>query len=683
MNLINKTIYCFSFLMVFVLSGCSTVKEIFSKGQEELKLANEAYANGNNLEALIHATNAIIIDPEFITAKEFVRDHFDNSLRQAQNRLNRIAEPANTALAEEKFRILNNLTRLYENLQKSGLPYKHPKNQWIWTTAIIDYNPQRAEARDEAFQFLMTDGRALVARNRVKEAEAVFQKVVNQYTRNENHQLQVRQTIVDEVSFHASRMLNTNVLEEAIIAHEFFRTATVFLANDEEAKAGITNSAIYISYLYLEQAQQQEDANEPEMLKAAHNSYKSAVSWDATNDLAIEGKHRVTGKLAEYYYLNAVKAEYVRDFDKAIAMYSQVREWIPDYKNSMPQLYTLRINAKVNQIRRSLDEIVSLADTTILKVQQTTLVVDKTSLMLEKLATLSLSSINLNKQMLNVTALLEIYQGIPAVTPVTDKLSLDLKESRLAVNDMAAFFSGHNIPVLIPAITALDNNKAFVDDLKSRSPEMMLVFRQAIAATGNIEACMAEIRDEEKFKNLELLTDSVILSLNLTIRSIRIINTQLDEVEKHALALEVLSPAIDQLAPDVERLNATVATINPAISSLKAVLDRTYNLAGYKMTGRKFLTSPPIPIRIVQEEYSKMVMSQLNPELRKLEAIKLPQVRGFDKLSPQINQLTDRRALLENTAILMRLQWNDFRLSEQNIKSALIRLRTDFGCKTE
>ena len=683
MNLIKKAIYCFSFLMVFVLSGCSTVKEIFSKGQEELKLANEAYANGNNLEALIHATNAVIIDPQFITAKEFVRDHFDNSLRQAQNRLTRIAEPANTALAEEKFRILNNLTRLYENLQKSGIPYKHPKNQWIWTTAIIDYTPQRAEARDEAFQFLMTDGRALVARNRVKEAEAVFQKVVNQYTRNENHQLQVRQTIVDEVSFHASRMLNTNVLEEAIIAHEFFRTAAVFLANDEEAKAGIINSAIYISYLYLEQAQQQEDANEPDMLKAAHGSYSSAVSWDQTNDIAIEGKHRVTGKLAEYYYLNAVNAEYVRDFGKAIVMYGKVREWIPDYKNSMTQLYTLKINAKVNQIQKSLAEIQLLADTTNLKVQQVTLVIDKTSLMLEKLAALSLSSINLNKQIQNATAMLETYQDISAVARVTDKLALDVKESGLTVNDMAAFFSGHNIPVLIPAITALDNNKAFVDDLKSGAPDILTVFRQAVTAAGNIESCMTEIKDEEKFKNLELLADSTIITLNLTARSFRIINTQLDEVEKHALALQVISPDLDRLAPDVERLSSAVNSINPAANALKTVLDRTYNLAGYKMTGRKFLTSPPIPIRIVQEEYSKMIFSFLNPELRKLEAIKIPGVKGFDLLRPQITQLSDRRPLLENTAALLRLQWNDFRLSEQNIKSALNRLRTDFGCKFE
>lgn len=683
MNLIKKAIYSFSFLMVFVLSGCSTVKEIFSKGQEELKLANEAYANGNNLEALIHATNAIIIDPEFITAKEFVRDHFDNSLRQAQNRLTRIAEPANTALAEEKFRILNNLTRLYENLQKSGIPYKHPKNQWIWTTAIIDYTPQRAEARDEAFQFLMTDGRALVARNRVKEAEAVFQKVVNQYTRNENHQLQVRQTIVDEVCFHASRMLNTNVLEEAIIAHEFFRTATVFLANDEEAKAGIINSAIYISYLYLEQAQQQEDANEPDMLKAAHGSYSSAVSWDATNDIAIDGKNRVTGKLAEYYYLNAVKAEYVRDFGKAIVMYGHVREWIPDYKNSMTQFYTLRINAKVNQIQKSLAEIQLLADTTNLKVQQVTSVVDKTSLMLEKLAALSLSSINLNKQMQNATAMLETYQSVTAVASFTDKLALDVKESGLTVNDMAAFFSGHNIPVLIPAITALDNNKAFVDDLKSGAPEILSVFKQAVTAAGNIESCMTEIKDEEKFKNLELLADSTIITLNLTARSFRIINTQLDEVEKHALALQVISPALDQLVPDVERLSNAVNSINPAANALKTVLDRTYTLAGYKMTGRKFLTSPPIPIRIVQEEYSKMIYSFLNPELRKLEAIKIPGVKGFDLLRPQITQLSDRRPLLENTAALLRLQWNDFKLSEQNIKSALNRLRTDFGCKFE
>lgn len=683
MNLIKNAIYYFSFLMVFVLSGCSTVKEIFSKGQEELKLANEAYANGNNLEALIHATNAIIIDSKLIPAKEFVRDHFDNSYRQAQNRLNRIAEPANTALAEEKFRILNNLTKLYENLQKSGLPYKHPKNQWIWTTTIIDYNPQRAEARDVAFQFLMTDGRALVARNRVKEAEAVFQKLVNQYTRNENHQLQVRQTIVDEVCFHASRLLNTNVLEEAIIAHEFFRTATLFLANDEEANAGIINSAIYISYLYLEQAQQQEEKNELTMLKSAHNSYKSAVSWDSTNDLAMEGKLRVTGKIAENYYLNAVKAEYVRDFEKAITMYGQVREWIPDYKNSMTQLYTLKINDKVNKIQASLREIDLLADTIKLKVQQVSLVVDKTSYILEKLAALSLSSINLNRQMQNVIATLEVYQGIPAVTPVTNQLSLDLKESRLAVNDMAAFFSGYNIPVLIPAINALDNNKAFVDDLKSHSPEMMKLFRQAMAAAKIIETCMADINDEEKFKNLELLTDSVIITLNLTERSFRIINSQLDDVEKHALALQIFSPALDQLTIDVEKLNASVTTVNPSITSMKAVLDRKFRLAGYRMTGRSFLTSPPIPIRIVHEEFSKMVMSQLNPELRKLETIKMPQVRGFDKLSPQINQLSDRRALLENIAILMRLQWNDFKLSEQNIKSALNRLKADFGCKFE
>jgi hypothetical protein len=683
MNLINKTIYCFSFLMVFVLSGCSTVKDIFSKGQEELKLANEAYASGNNLEALIHATNAVIVDPEFITAKEFVRDHFDNSLKQANNRLIRLDIPLNTAQAEEKFLILNNLTRLFDNLQKSGLPYKHPKNQWIWTTAMIDYSAQRAEARDVAFEYLMTDGRALVARNRVKEAEAVFQKVVNQYTRNENHQLQVRQTIVDEVSFHASRMLNTNVLEEAIIAHEFFRTATVFLSNDDEAKAGITNSAIYISYLYLEQAQQQEDANEPDMLKAAHVSYTSAVSWDATNDLAIEGKHRVTGKLAEYYYLNAVKAEYVRDFAKAIDMYAKVREWIPDYKNSMTQFYTLKINAKAGRLQQIIQDINLIADSTALQVQQTSVVVDKTSSTLEKLAALSLTSINLNKDMGIQSATLETYQGLRAVTPVTDKLALDVKESRLLVNDMAAFFSGHNLSVLIPAINAMDNNKAFVDDLKTRFEDMRAVFGETASAAGKIEVCMSAIQDEEKFKNLELLTDSIMHSLNLAARTFSILNAQLREVEKQAVALDILNPEVERLLPDVEKLNAAVAQITPAVNGLNSVLNRTFLLAGYKLTGRKYLANPPIPIRIVQEEYNKMVMSHLTPELRKLEKISLPAVKGFEKLSPGVSLLSERRSILENTALVMKHQWSDNVLSQQNIKSALNRLRTDFGCKFE
>ena len=682
MKLTIKSLLYFSLVVVLFSTACSSVRDVFSRGQEEFRNATNAYAEGRYLESMVHATNAIIIDPDFLAAREFVRDHFDSSVSQAQNRLQRLRTPATTAQAEERFTILNNLTIIYANLQRIGLPFRHPKNAWIWTTPIVEYNSQRNEARELAFSLVMNDARDFVSRNRVMEAEAAFVRALNNYTRNETHRLMVTQTVVEEICFQASRILNTTVIENAIIANAFFRSAARFLPNDEEAKSGIINSAIYTSYLYLEQGNAQEEAGGESLWKAAFNSYRSAVEWDSTNEHAVQGKERVREKLAEMYFLRAVSAEVNKDFDIAVAQYESVQQWIPNYKNAMPQMYTLRIRVKNREALQKIEQMNEIADLYFSRLSTVSRKIDAASRTMEQMAALSVNSIGLNKSIQIAINQVNTYADVPVVNESTIPLSENLKRSKMPVEAMSAVFAEINLPLLIPAITAIDNNKAVVDDLRARAETMLTVFRETQQMTNGINDCALNLREEERFKALEQAVDSLNFHLSVTLRSLNTLSERFVDIEKFLDEVNTLPADMLPVISKVDLLRSDVEKVKPALDDLKSVLDKRYKLAGYSMTARRYLNSPPIPIRAVREEWDIMIASALSPKIKNLK-INMNQVEGFDKLRNRFDRLPSWKQQFTTNEQLMKSHWDDYRQSEQRIRSGLNLIKTEFGCKAQ
>ena len=65
----KKHLIPISIIFCFTLSGCLAFKGMFSDGQEDLKKANDLWQNGQQLAALVHGTQSVITDPEFIQGK--------------------------------------------------------------------------------------------------------------------------------------------------------------------------------------------------------------------------------------------------------------------------------------------------------------------------------------------------------------------------------------------------------------------------------------------------------------------------------------------------------------------------------------------------------------------------------------------------------------------------------------
>jgi tetratricopeptide (TPR) repeat protein len=464
----KKSVIYFGIALSLIIAGCSGVKGLFSKGQDELKLANQAWEKGDHLQSLVHATQSIIVDPEFFQGKTFLNERFNSTLEKTQQRLSEVQNPSNSQVAEEQYAILTKLVLIYNNLKEIKLPLSHPKGKWSWTTEIVDYSSKREQARIQAFDLLMKEGREFVSKNRVKEAEAALMNAVLNYTVDENEKNSYKRVVAGELCSRANSVMRTQVIEEAIIAHEFFKSARKFVSDYAEAKEGESKSATYVSELYIQQGKQIENTKDIEKVITAVESYKNAIKWDGKNQNANDALKAVTERIAEYYYQEGSKAEKAKDYTNAIAQFENVRKWIPDYKDAMSRIYNIRIGGKIEEFAKNV--AANRAEFNKLQTRTTSVssVVDKSAEVMDKVTYVSDKSRSINETMKKTSSTLKLFSIIPVVGSTTNILAKTIDVAQDPIGVVATKFDKLEAPVVTPTKNVVTGTKSVVDNVKGK-----------------------------------------------------------------------------------------------------------------------------------------------------------------------------------------------------------------------
>lgn len=680
----KKHLIPISIIFCFTLSGCLAFKGMFSDGQEDLKKANDLWQNGQQLAALVHGTQSVITDPEFIQGKNFLRDFFDQGINSSKNRLAELGTPQNAENAEEQFKIYDNLVKVYANLSKIKLPLSHPKGKWSWTTDIVDYTAQLQNSKELAFTLLMKEARASVKAKDIAEAQKKFHNAIDNYLTNGQQQDSTKKVVFDELCTFGESFSSTKNIDDAKVGHAAFVSALTFIKSDPKAQDGVQKMAEHISILYATQGKQLASKGGVENLIASIESFKNALKWDKANIDAQNSIATVTEKIAEYYYQEGVKAQNSNDLSKAIAMYEESRKWIPDYKDCMSRIYTLRIGGKIDELAKNLAVTQTEFEKMQNRVNSVSPAVDKSVEIMDKVTYVSDKTRDLNEVMKNTSTTLKVFKVIPTVGTATGILARSIDLGQEPVGKVAQKFSMIEQPIITPTKNVVGKAKGIVDNVKGKMESTTNVLKTTREYSLKLKDCIAHVTEERNFKEAEIALDEINKGLVKTNEKLIEINSGFAKIENETKKIAQFSGPVEKVSKGLHEVDKVVSKIKPVIDELNDALRKQFTLnllvKKYTFSVEKILTGMPDEVKAIMDKFSDLAMGVVKPILKKFD-INIPTIPGIEQISNELDKLKDYYNALNVEVDRMQNQVAEYTNYQQQISNNITKLENAVGCQ--
>jgi tetratricopeptide (TPR) repeat protein len=672
---------CFMIFMsvALLMAGCSGVKGLFSKGQDELKKANEAFSNGDELQAMIHATQSIIVDPEFYQGKAFIYEKFDKSVEKAGLRIAVLKNPSTSVEAEEKYVLLGKMIQIYDNLKQIKMPLSQPKGKWRWETKIVDYTQDREIARKQTFDLFMKEGRNALAANLVKESEAAFSRAAKEFCASDAEKKEVSLKIADEICTRAATHLSSNKTDDIILANSFYKSALKFVSGHPVATTGINSSATKVASIFHSQGQTLENSRDIEKMIASVDDYKKAIQWEGKNKTYTDALSRVTNSIAEYYYATGLAAEKAKDIPKAIAQYENTRKWIPDYKDAMSRIYNLRIGGKIDELAKNLATTKIEHGKFQSRINSVSGVVDTSNDVMGKITYVSDKSRSLNDIMNSTSRTLKAFSIIPVVGTTTNILAKSIDVTQNPVGVVASKFDAIESPVITPTKSIVEQTKSVVDNVKSKMGTTGTAVQTAETYTLRLKDCISRVVVEKNFQEAEAAIDELNKGLVEVNKTMIEMDGKLVKVETQGKKIASMSGNISKVTGGFESVTKAVDKVMPVVNELNSVLDKEFGVMSYKFSARKILDGVSGPAKWVMDKLSDLVMLALKPVLKKF-SIDIPSVPGISDLAKQLDQFNEIKTGLQAEVDGVKQKAAEYVKYQETITNNLTKLQKSVGC---
>jgi tetratricopeptide (TPR) repeat protein len=672
--------------VILSFSGCMAIKGRFSKGHDYIQSANSLWSEGKTLEALIKASEGILIDPDFIQGKNFFYEKFDEGIGNMQKRIAELGTPTKSEAAEELSKIYDNLVALYTNMAKVKLPIEHPKGKWSWTTNIIDYTPQQVKARQLAFSLLMKEGREFVSGENIPSAENRFKNAINNYLVNPEQKDSVSTKVADELCTFAKALSQSTVIEKAIIANSAYSSALKFVKQHPVALAGVTQTAQHISKLYVLQGQSLIKKTDVESWISSLESFKSALKWDKGNEQATKLQTETTQRIAEYYYQAGLKAENAKKYDEAIASYQEVRKWISNYKDSMSRIYTLKLNGKMEEMAKNLNVTRAEFGKLQARVNSTSSVVDKSVDIMGKITYISDNTRSLNETMKTTSSTLKLFTVIPTVGTVTGMLARSIDLVQDPVGAVANKFTALEQPVIAPTKQVVEKTQGVVNKTKEVMGKTEGVIVSVEQFTLRYKDCIAKVAEEKNFQEAEKAVDEINKGLSSTNKTLAEINGSFEKVENETKKIGQLADPVTKITKGLNDVKKVVDKIQPIVDELNGALNHkfTLNLLVKKFTFsvRQILDGLPDEVKAIMGKFSDLAMGVLKPVLNKFN-IDIPTIPGLDTLSKALDSMKGYYDAINNEYNKLSKTVGDYANFQNQVDSNLKKVEASLGCQAQ
>lgn len=666
--------------LFFTMSSCLSIKGLFSEGQDEIKKANDLWSQGKQLEALIHATQAVITDPVFIQGKSYVKDYFDEGIKNAQETILRYQSPSNSEEAEKKYDIYNNLVKIYTNLEQIELPLEHPKGKWSWTTKMVNYKPQLYEAKQIAFTLLMKEAREALKAKDVPTAQKKFLNASRNYTDQADS---VKNLVAGELCDFAVQFSKSTVIEEAILSYNAYKSALKFVPSYTIALEGTKNMALYISQLYNKQGLALEGKGDVDSMVASITEFDNALKWQKNNAEAQQNKDRVTAKIAEYYYQKGLQAEKSKNKTEATEMFESVRKWIPDYKDSMQRLYTNRIGDKIEEMAQNLSVTRTEHNKLKSKIGGLSKNVDKSVEVMGKVTYISDKTKSFNTTMKTTESTLRVFSIIPTVGVVTTTLARTVNMAQKPIGSMDEKFTRIEKPVITPTKKVVEKTQVVVNKTKTTMEKTDAVIKTTEAYTLKFSDCAAQVIEERKFKEAEKAIDEINKGLVKTNKSLADVNQGFSKVDNGIKSIANISGTVNKVENGMKDVAQVLDKIGPIVNDLKSALQKKFTLnLGFKkftFSVEKILTGMPKEVKMIMGAFEDLAMKALNPILKQFN-IKIPSIPGYSDLSKQLDNMKGYYDSINSEYNSINKAVNDFANHQNHIENNLQKLQSSLGC---
>lgn len=675
-------------LLGLFFTGCA------SSGKAKLDLARKALDEQRPSAALVHATEALLEDPEYDSAKSFLRDNAERELGLIKGFLSESESSRIPEVVEKRYDTYGNLVSFYGNLKKIGLPLVQGKKLfglikgWQWTIPLEDYTTAYAAEKVKAREVFLESGYAAIDEGELGRAEALLKQVITKFAEKDSPQVEEdKKAISARFSGWAAAFHGSTDPDALLKALDAYSLALDFDGDNQEAVSGKTAMELELSDVYLALGLEQERQGTVDTLKeaikffelslkynrdnsaasegiprakhqiavlltdqgisiassgkiddmiAAHGLFESALEWDSAYEAAQQEREAVTGRIAEYYYQEGQRyGSNLKDdsaLESGIAAFDNAQKWIPGYKDAGIRKQRLFVSRQIIVLEQELAQTIKEYDRTNQRVVALSGMVNKGHQGIEDLFYVSDKIIQLDEQMKTIKIVITPMGSIPFVGPVFTTTGTLLGRAHQPVSSASSKVKKVQKPYIDPAREMIGKVKGQVDQIVSTMGEIRNSLEEVRQMVAKLNTCIQTVENEAVMKEVERDAKEISKVLKKLNGGLDTVNDTQDSVEGTMKALADSVGTISKVTGGIKKIMGPLDKIDSVTSEIKKVFDKKIKIpfVGSFTVGEAIESSTGV----VKKAAEKL----LNPLLDKLN-IDIPTIPGIDELNKTLDDV--------------------------------------------
>ncbi len=169
--------------------------------------------SGEVLQAMDSATYVLSIEPENTIAKNFVHSHWDKTMKQTTERLNRLSDEQDLKQAKERITILLQLDNIHTNLHAVPMPLHGPNDKWVWQPDISYYTGSYDNERSRVYDMVLAKAMRALRSDDIEQAREYYEYAFDVLLLEEELPSNKRAIVQDVNAYLAELAISTNIYE--------------------------------------------------------------------------------------------------------------------------------------------------------------------------------------------------------------------------------------------------------------------------------------------------------------------------------------------------------------------------------------------------------------------------------------------------------------------------------------
>lgn len=629
--IINVLSIVFVLQLVLMFASCAS-SGVSSENKGEYKEMKRYHSKKEYLAALEIATKLIALEPEAQGPKKFIFKNFNRDMQVVMQELSN--QPQTSKQAEKQYKMYSHLVNIYGHLSTINLPITDKKGKKSFTTEIKDFKPQKEAARKLAYKLITDDANNYVAELKYAEAKASFKNAIENYLLTDQEKIEARKSVVSLLLKKAKELSLSKDVQNVIGAYHFYKTVLSFDHENQLAVTGAANMKKAIAVLYIAEGAAYERSKDVAAWEKAVVSYKRAFYWDKENMSAKDKEKKCVLRITVFYYNTANRAEKSKESTKAIENYRLALSWTTDYKDAMYRMYNLRISCQLDSCSKYAKISKKNCTPMFEQARKIKTSVDKSYNAISGIQKMVGSVESLEGNLEQLSSAIQPLGYVPFVGPVCKTVKYNVDRIHTKAERFSSKLSVMNTPVLIPLEKLLSSAKTQLahNDVNNKQYKEALI--QLAGMRKKLQPMLKNCgNNEKKYKEVETYVKDAFLALkgmgDVSVKA-----------TKNLIALYRVSNVIDNYekyinpaASAVNKVESVLNKMKPTLKSINNILNKKIGYKSVSFSARKILNGiGGMTPDFIKKGLKKLAKKALNPALKKM-GVRIPDI-------PYVNEAT-------------------------------------------